>query len=63
MDYIDTTANGYLLTPENCIKLVEAGLDKINISRGRVSDEMFWDITKTKVSFTKLRRYGSDFYV
>ncbi|MDX2095219.1 MAG: radical SAM/SPASM domain-containing protein [Alphaproteobacteria bacterium] len=51
--YIDTTTNGYLLTPKNVDALIEAGLDRINISVDGLSDEMFWDLTKTKVDFKK----------
>jgi radical SAM protein with 4Fe4S-binding SPASM domain len=51
--YIDTTTNGYLLTPKNVDALMEAGLDRINISVDGLSDEMFWDLTQTKVDFKK----------
>lgn len=51
--YIDTTTNGYLLTPKNVDALVASGLDRINISVDGLSDEMFWDLTKTKVDFQK----------
>lgn len=51
--YIDTTTNGYLLTGKNVDALMKAGLDRINISVDGLSDEMFWDLTKTKVNFEK----------
>jgi len=49
--YIDTTTNGYLLTHKNVDALMESGLDRINISVDGLSDEMFWDLTQTKVHF------------
>lgn len=51
VDYIDTTTNGYLLTPGTAEKLIESGLDRINISVDGLSDKQFWDFTKTKVNF------------
>ena len=53
VEYIDTTSNGDPLTPEYTIKLMEAGLDKINISVDGVSDEQFLEFTDTKVDFKK----------
>jgi len=49
--YIDTTTNGYLLTPEKSLELVAAGLDRINISVDGLSDEDFLKYTQTKVNF------------
>ncbi len=51
VDYIDTTTNGYLLTPQNVEKLISSGIDRINISVDGLSDEQFWEFTKTKVNF------------
>jgi radical SAM protein with 4Fe4S-binding SPASM domain len=51
VDYIDTTTNGHLLTPENSMKLVESGLDRLNISIDGLSDRQFLKFTKTRVSF------------
>ncbi|MEM1047522.1 MAG: radical SAM/SPASM domain-containing protein [Pseudomonadota bacterium] len=51
VNYIDTTTNGYLLTPKNVEKLIASGLDRINISVDGLSDEQFWEFTKTKVNF------------
>jgi len=50
-DYIDTTTNGSLLTNDLSLRLVEAGLDRINISVDAMSDEQFLAFTKTKVNF------------
>jgi radical SAM protein with 4Fe4S-binding SPASM domain len=51
VDYIDTTTNGRLLTPENSMKLIESGLDRLNISVDGLSDQQFLEFTKTRVSF------------
>lgn len=50
-DYIDTTTNGSLLTNDLSLRLVEAGLDRINISVDAMSDIQFLEFTKTKVNF------------
>lgn len=51
VDYIDTTTNGSLLTNDLSLRLVEAGLDRINISVDAMSDAQFLEFTKTKVNF------------
>lgn len=51
VDYIDTTTNGYLLTPERSRELVASGLDRINISVDGLSDADFMKYTQTKVDF------------
>ena len=53
VDYIDTTTNGYLLEPERMKPILDAGLDKINISIGGMSDEQFLEFTGVKVNFEK----------
>jgi radical SAM protein with 4Fe4S-binding SPASM domain len=53
VESIDTTTNGFLLTPETSLALVDAGLDRITISVDGISDEMYWSVTKTHVSFAK----------
>ncbi|MFC2035020.1 radical SAM/SPASM domain-containing protein [Chloroflexota bacterium] len=53
VDYIDTTTNGYLLEPERIKPILDAGLDKINISVDGMSDEQFLEFTGAKVSFKK----------
>lgn len=50
---VDVTSNGMLLNPELNIKLVESGLDRINISVNGVSDEQIQFYTNTKVDFDK----------
>ncbi|MGL4721917.1 MAG: radical SAM/SPASM domain-containing protein [Desulfovibrionaceae bacterium] len=49
---IDTTSNGALLTPERNRKIVEAGLDQINISVNGITAEQIYYFTKTKVNFS-----------
>ena len=51
--YIDTTTNGYLLEPERIKPILDAGLDKINISIDGMSDRQFWEFTGVKVDFEK----------
>jgi radical SAM protein with 4Fe4S-binding SPASM domain len=49
--FIDTTTNGSLLTQEFSLRVIDAGLDRINISVDGLSDEQFLTFTKTKVNF------------
>lgn len=51
--YIDTTTNGYLLEPERIKPILDAGLDRINISIDGMSDKQFLDFTGVKVDFKK----------
>lgn len=48
VDYIDTTTNGTLITPERMGPLLEAGLDKINISVDGMSEETYAKFTGFK---------------
>lgn len=50
---IDTTTNGVLLTPKISEKIIEAGIDQINISVNGLSNSQFMDLTRTKVNFDK----------
>lgn len=50
-DYIDTTTNGSRLTNDLSLRLVEAGLNRINISVDAMSDDQFLEFTSTKVNF------------
>jgi MoaA/NifB/PqqE/SkfB family radical SAM enzyme len=52
--YIDTTTNGSLITPERMGPLVEAGLDKINISIDGMSREHYKSFTKFDMNFEAL---------
>ncbi len=44
--YIDTTTNGSMITPERMGPLIEAGLDKINISAYGMTRAEYMDFTK-----------------
>jgi MoaA/NifB/PqqE/SkfB family radical SAM enzyme len=51
--YIDTTSNGYLFEPERIKPILEAGVDRINISVDGMSSKQFLDFTGVKVDFDK----------
>lgn len=51
VEYIDTTTNGYLLTPDRVDPILEAGIDRINISIDGMSTGQYWEFTKTRVDF------------
>jgi len=48
---IDTTTNGLLLTPERIGPIIEAGIDKINISVNGVTSKQYFETTQTRVNF------------
>lgn len=50
---VGTTPNGVLLTPKTSEKVIEAGIDQINISVNGVGDEQFAELVRIKVSFGK----------
>ena len=50
---IDTTTNGVLLIPKIAEKIIDAGIDQINISVNGVRNEQFAELVKTKVNFEK----------
>jgi MoaA/NifB/PqqE/SkfB family radical SAM enzyme len=51
---IDTTTNASLLTKENSIGMIEAGLDRINISIEGVRKEQYLEFSKYPIDFDKL---------
>lgn len=53
VNYIDTTTNGYLLESQRIKPILDAGLDRINISVDGMSDEQFLEFTGVKVNFEK----------
>lgn len=59
---IDTTTNGFLLSGPAGEKLVEAGLDRINISIDGLDEKQFWKFAKAKVDFPKFVQNIRDFY-
>jgi MoaA/NifB/PqqE/SkfB family radical SAM enzyme len=50
-DSIDTTTNGFLLDEARMIPILEAGLDRINISVDGMSDAQFFEFTGVRVNF------------
>jgi len=50
---IDTTTNGVLLNPSLNERIVEAGIDQINISVNGINSEQVFKITRTKIDFQK----------
>lgn len=52
-DYIDTTTNGYLLTPENIKPILDSGIDRINISVNGMSNDQFLEFSGVKIDFDK----------
>ena len=53
IDYIDTTTNGTFLSPERVGPVLEAGIDKINISVDGMSEETYTKFTGFKFDFEK----------
>jgi radical SAM protein with 4Fe4S-binding SPASM domain len=53
VDYIDTTTNGTLLTPERVGPILDAGIDKINISVDGMTEETYLRFTGFKFNFAK----------
>jgi radical SAM protein with 4Fe4S-binding SPASM domain len=51
VDYIDTTTNGSLMTPERMQPILEAGLDKINISVDGMNREQYLKFTHFDFDF------------
>ncbi|MFV0529387.1 MAG: radical SAM/SPASM domain-containing protein [Lachnospiraceae bacterium] len=50
---VDTTTNGSLLTPELSLRLIEAGIDRINISVEGMNAEQYKDFSRYKLDFQK----------
>lgn len=51
---ISTTTNAYLLNQELSLKIIEAGLDRINISIEGINEEQYLNIANVKIDFKKL---------
>lgn len=51
VDYIDTTTNGSLITPERLYPVLDAGIDKINISVDGMTEETYLKVTGVKFDF------------
>ena len=51
---IDTTTNASLLTPEKSLAIIEAGIDRINISIEGVNNKQYFEFSKYKIDFDDL---------
>jgi radical SAM protein with 4Fe4S-binding SPASM domain len=60
--YVDTTTNGHLITPDRMKPILDAGLDRINISVNGMFDEQFYKFTGIKVDFSKYVRNIAGLY-
>jgi len=54
IDYIDTTTNAALMTKERLAPVLNAGIDKINISIDGMNNETYLNFTKTKLEFSSI---------
>lgn len=61
-DRIDVTTNASLLNQEKSIEIIEAGLDRINISIEGVNTEQYKKFSKYKIDFKKMVENISFFY-
>jgi len=59
---IDTTTNASLMNPKRNLEIIEAGLDRINISIEGVNKEQYLDFAGYKGSYDKLRDNIQHFY-
>ncbi len=61
-DRVDTTTNASLLTKERSDRIIEAGLDRINISIEGVSEKQYMDFSGYKIDYDELVRNIRYFY-
>jgi len=61
-EVVDTTTNGSLLSPELNLNLIEAGLDRINISLYGVSSDQYRDFSRVQVNFQQIIDNVTHFY-
>jgi hypothetical protein len=59
---IDTTTNASLLTPEKNLAVIDAGLDRINISIEGVNAKQYQEFSNYKIDFEKLVANIRHFY-
>lgn len=62
VNIIETTTNGSLLTPELIDKIIDAGLDRINISVYGMSTEDFLQFSRAKIDFDNFLKNISYLY-
>ena len=61
-DKIDTTTNASALTNERSLALIEAGLDRINISIYGVNEKQYKEFSKVNIDFKKIVENVKFFY-
>ena len=54
VDRVDTTTNAALLTHDLSLKIIDAGIDRINISIEGMTSEQYMEFSRAKVDFQKL---------
>jgi MoaA/NifB/PqqE/SkfB family radical SAM enzyme len=59
---IDTTTNASLLNPERNLEIIEAGLDRINISVEGVTENQYREFSNYKIDFDKYVENIAHFY-
>ena len=59
---ISTTTNAYLLNEQLSSNIIEAGLDRINISIEGINEEQYFNIANVKIDFQKLVNKITYFY-
>jgi len=50
---VDTTTNGSLLTPERSLEIIDAGLDRINISVEGINPEQYKDFSRYSIDYDR----------
>ncbi len=60
--YIDTTTNGYLLSPTRSKSIIESGIDKINISVNGISYEQFLNNSGIRLDYNKYVKNIANLY-
>ncbi len=59
---VDTTTNASLLNPKRNLEIIEAGLDRINISVEGVNAKQYMEFSKYKIDFDKFVENVKHFY-
>lgn len=59
---VDTTTNASLLTPERSLEIIDAGLDRLNISVEGMNAEQYLDFSGYKIDFEKFVENIAFFY-
>jgi MoaA/NifB/PqqE/SkfB family radical SAM enzyme len=59
---VDTTTNASLLTPELSLKIIDAGLDRINISVEGINESQYMNFSQYKIDFQRFTENIRFFY-